>query len=152
MANRQGDVDLREPQFTLWLGPVVHPTYTASEDGTDGVFWNVAHDIPKPGNHPEESIQHSDHANDKILKSRLTFVTDLQFCPYNCVLGDPTHYVQVNCILSSNGQYTAQPTNLFQHCHTHIISNVFGAPCTKQQHVICVCGRDSHASVLNSPH
>jgi hypothetical protein len=36
--------------------------------------------------------------------------------------------------------------------HTHTISNVFGVPCIKQQRVICVSGRDSHASELNSPH
>ena len=42
----------------------------------------LAYKIQTPGNHPEESIQHSEHG--KSLKSRLTFVTDLQFCPNNC--------------------------------------------------------------------
>jgi len=49
MANRQGDVDLREaqvdvPQLTLWLGLALpnHPSYlSAYEDGTDRVFRNV---------------------------------------------------------------------------------------------------------------
>jgi hypothetical protein len=47
MANRQGDVDLREaqvsaPQLTLWLGlaPSYHSHLPTYEDGTDRVFRN----------------------------------------------------------------------------------------------------------------
>jgi hypothetical protein len=57
------------------------------------------------------------------------------------VLWDPTQNAQVNRILL-NKQYTAEPTKLFQNCHTFIISNVFGTPHTKEQCVSCISGRE----------
>jgi len=42
------------------LVPVILTAYTDYEDGTDGVFQNMAHKIQTPANRPKERIQHSE--------------------------------------------------------------------------------------------
>jgi hypothetical protein len=66
--------DLAQKQTNLFLDNltlVIISTYTTYEDGTDSVFSSEpsAHKIQMPGNHPEQSIQHSEHG--KSLKPGL---------------------------------------------------------------------------------
>jgi len=58
MANRQGDVDLRDvPLLALWLEPSHYSYLPAYEDGRE-CSETLAYKIQTPGNYPEESVQH----------------------------------------------------------------------------------------------
>jgi len=106
------------------LIPVILPTYTAYEDGKDSVLkrWHIK--FRRWGITQKKAYNIQNTA--KVLNHKTSIYDKPTVLPQqSCVLRDPTHTVQVDCILSSNGQYTAQPTKLFQHCHTYYLKCIW---------------------------